>query len=267
MKLTENKLTHNNYFSSEKYISNSMLNNISVSPEHFMFKMDNPQPSTPAMKLGSAIHMNVLQPEEFNKNYAVSPKFDRRTKIGKEDYKNFVNNNLSKTVISESDFEIIEQITMKLMKDKMVKSLLQQGEPEKIIQWHNEHYDVNCKGMLDYHREGADMIIDLKTTQDASYNGFMRSVKKYKYHKQAAFYLDAVKAQRFFIIAVEKSPPFAINIFELSENMLDEGRDMYNHELEIYEYCTKSDYWPGVGYDPLDKNSERIIHILGEEIL
>ena len=267
MKLTENKLTHNNYFSSEKYISNSMLNNISVSPEHFMFKMDNPQPSTPAMKLGSAIHMNVLQPEEFNKNYAVSPKFDRRTKIGKEDYKNFVNNNLSKTVISESDFEIIEQITMKLMKDKMVKSLLQQGEPEKIITWHNEHYDVNCKGMLDYYREGADMIIDLKTTQDASYNGFMRSVKKYKYHKQAAFYLDAVKAQRFFIIAVEKSPPFAINIFELSENMLDEGRDMYNHELEIYEYCTKSDYWPGVGYDPLDKNSERIIHILGEEIL
>tara|TARA_R110000796_G_scaffold17226_8_gene53235 strand:- start:708 stop:1511 length:804 start_codon:yes stop_codon:yes gene_type:complete len=267
MKLTENKLTHNNYFSSEKYISNSMLNNISVSPEHFMFKMDNPQPSTPAMKLGSAIHMNVLQPEEFNKNYAVSPKFDRRTKIGKEDYKNFVNNNLSKTVISESDFEIIEQITMKLMKDKMVKSLLQQGEPEKIITWHNEHYDVNCKGMLDYYREGADMIIDLKTTQDASYNGFMRSVKKYKYHKQAAFYLDAVKAQRFFIIAVEKSPPFAINVFELSENMLDEGRDMYNHELEIYEYCTKSDYWPGVGYDPLDKNSERIIHILGEEIL
>ena len=232
-----------------------------------MFKMDNPQPSTPAMKLGSAIHMNVLQPEEFNKNYAVSPKFDRRTKIGKEDYKNFVNNNLSKTVISESDFEIIEQITMKLMKDKMVKSLLQQGEPEKIITWHNEHYDVNCKGMLDYYREGADMIIDLKTTQDASYNGFMRSVKKYKYHKQAAFYLDAVKAQRFFIIAVEKSPPFAINVFELSENMLDEGRDMYNHELEIYEYCTKSDYWPGVGYDPLDKNSERIIHILGEEIL
>tara|TARA_R110000765_G_scaffold25058_4_gene62209 strand:- start:611 stop:1414 length:804 start_codon:yes stop_codon:yes gene_type:complete len=267
MKLTENKLTHNNYFSSEKYISNSMLNNISVSPEHFMFKMDNPQPSTPAMKLGSAIHMNVLQPEEFNKNYAVSPKFDRRTKIGKEDYKNFVNNNLSKTVISESDFEIIEQITMKLMKDKMVKSLLQQGEPEKIITWHNEHYDVNCKGMLDYYREGADMIIDLKTTQDASYNGFMRSVKKYKYHKQAAFYLDAVKAQRFFIIAVEKSPPFAINVFELSENMLDEGRDMYNQELEIYEYCTKSDYWPGVGYDPLDKNSERIIHILGEEIL
>ena len=267
MKLLNKDLSHSNYYNDTEYVSNSMLNAISVSPEYFRFRQDNPQPATAPMKLGSAIHMNVLQPEEFNKHYAVSPKFDKRTKVGKEAYAEFSKKHMFKDVISESDYHIIEQITMKLMKDKMVKSLLQQGEPEKIIQWHNEHYDVNCKGMLDYHREGADMIIDLKTTQDASYNGFMRSVKKYKYHKQAAFYLDAVKAQRFFIIAVEKSPPFAINVFELSENMLDEGRDMYNHELEIYEYCTKSDYWPGVGYDPLDKNSERIIHILGEEIL
>ena len=265
MEITENNLTHNNYYSSEQYISNSMLNHISVSPEHFRFMMDNPQPSTPAMKLGSAIHMNVLQPEEFNKNYAVSPKFDKRTKVGKEDYKNFINNNLSKTIISESDFEIIEQVTLKLMKEPLVRAMLQNGEPEKIITWHNEHYDVDCKGMLDYYRPEADMIIDLKTTKDCSYKGFMNSVKKFKYHKQAAFYMDAVKAYRFIIIAVEKTPPFAINVFELSDNMIDEGRDMYNQELEIYQYCMETDNWPGPGYDPLDQNSERTIHILGDD--
>ena len=266
MKLTENNLTHNNYFSSDQYVSNSMLNHISVSPEHFRFIMDNPQPATPAMKLGSAIHMNVLQPKEFNKNYAVSPKFDRRTKKGKQDYEDFTNNNMLKTIISESDFELIEQITLKLMKDPLVKDLLQKGESEKIITWHNDHYEVDCKGMLDYHRPMADMIIDLKTTKDASYKGFMNSVKKFKYHKQAAFYLDAVKACRFIIIAVEKTPPFSINVFEISDNMIDEGRDMYNNELEIYKYCTENDYWPGQGYDPLDKNSERTVHLLGEEL-
>ena len=177
-------------------------------------------------------------------------------------YAEFTKKNIFKDVVSESDFHIVEQVTMKLMKDSLVKGLLQNGEPEKIIQWYNKTYDVNCKGMLDYYRESADMIVDLKTTKDASYNGFMRSVKKYKYHKQAAFYLDAVQATRFIIIAVEKTPPFNINVFELGDDMIDEGRDMYNHELEVYKYCEENDYWPGAGFDPLDKKSERTIHIL-----
>ena len=260
MKLLNHNLTHDNYYNDTEHISNSMLNHISISPEYFRFRQDNPQPATSAMKLGSAIHMNVLQPAEFHKHYAVSPKFDKRTKQGKEDFAEFSKKNMFKDIISESDFELIEQITLKTMRDNMVNRLLTSGEPEKIITWNNKHYDVNCKGMLDYYRDG--MIIDLKTTQDASYNGFMRSVRKYKYHKQAAYYMDAVKAYRFIIIAVEKTPPFSINVFELGDDMIDEGRDMYNHELEIYKYCEENDYWPGAGFDPLDKESERTIHIL-----
>ena len=260
--LKNHNLTYDNYYNDTEHISNSMLNHISISPEYFRFRQDNPQPATPAMKLGSAIHMNVLQPEGFNYHYAVSPKFDKRTKKGKEDFAKFTKNNMFKDVISESDFELIEQITLKLMKEPLIKALLQRGQPEKIITWHNEHYDVNCKGMLDYYREGDGMIIDLKTTQDSSYNGFMRSVRKYKYHKQAAYYMDAVKAYRFIIIAIEKTPPFSINIFEMGDDMIDEGRDMYNHELEVYKYCEENDYWPGAGFDPLDKESERTIHIL-----
>jgi hypothetical protein len=258
--LKNHNLTYDNYYNDTEHISNSMLNHISVSPEYFRFRQDNPQPATAPMKLGSAIHMNVLQPAEFHKNYAVSPKFDKRTKKGKEDFAEFSKNNMFKNVISESDFELIEQITLKTMRDTIVNRLLVSGEAEKIIAWENEHYNLNCKGMLDYYRDG--MIIDLKTTQDASYNGFMRSVKKYKYHKQAAFYMDAVKAYRFIIVAIEKTPPFSLNIFELGDDMIDEGRDMYNHELEVYKYCEENDYWPGAGFDPLDKESERTIHIL-----
>ena len=258
--LKNHNLTYNNYYNDTDYVSNSMLNHISISPEYFRFRQDNPQPATPAMKLGSAIHMDILQPEEFLKHYAISPKFDKRTKKGKEDFAEFTKKNIFKNVISESDYELITEISLRVSRDKMTKTLLQQGEPEKIIAWKNEHYNVNCKGMLDYYRDG--MIIDLKTTQDASYNGFMRSVRKYKYHKQAAFYMDAVKAYRFIIIAVEKTPPFSINIFEMGDDMIDEGRDMYNHELEVYKYCEENDYWPGAGFDPLYKESERTIHIL-----
>jgi len=123
MKLLKNNLDYNNYYSDTDYISNSMLNHISVSPEYFRFRQDNPQPATSAMKLGSAIHMNVLQPEEFNNHYAVSPKFDKRTKKGKEDSAEFTINNMFKNIISESDFHIVEQVTMKLMKEPLIKAL------------------------------------------------------------------------------------------------------------------------------------------------
>ena len=267
MKLLKNKLTHNDYYQSSEYVSNSMLNNLSgQSPEYFRFRMDHPQLATPAMKFGSALHMNVLQPEEFNKHYAVSPKFDKRTKIGKAEYAEFVKKNFFKICITEAEFEMIEQMTMKLMKDSTIKKLLTGGEKEKIITWHNETHDVECKGMIDCYKEKANIIIDLKTTQDASYNGFKRSILKYKYHKQAAFYMDAIGADEFYIIAIEKSPPFNMNVIQIGADMIDDGRYMYNQELEIYNYCMENDYWPGQGYDYLDKESERTIHIMTNEI-
>ena len=253
-------LTHHNYYEDREYVSNSMLSNISVSPEYFKHMYDNQQSPTPAMKLGSAIHMMILEPMKFTQHYAIQPKFDKRTKQGKIDSAEFEKQNQFKTIISESDYALCEQICFTAMRDDTVSKLLQNGEAEKIITWTNKSYDVKCKGMLDYHRDN--MIIDIKTTKDCSYNGFMKSMRQYKYHKQAAFYMDAVKADRFFIIAIEKTAPFAINIFELGDDMIEEGRDMYNSELEIYKYCMDNDYWPGTGYDPLNNKSERTIHIL-----
>ena len=266
--IKEHNLTHDTYYNDTEYISNSMLNNLTgKSPEYFKFIMNNPQPTTPSMKFGSAFHMNVLQPEEFKKHYVVSPKFDKRTKQGKADYAEFINNNMFKTVISEGEYEVIQQMTDKLMKDSDAKTLLSNGLKEHIIVWENDFWNVKCRGMLDVYNKDANIIVDLKTTQDSSYNGFASSVRKFKYHKQAAFYMDAVKAYEFYIVAIEKNPPFSINIIQLGDNLIDMGRDLYNTDLEIYKYCLDNDYWPSQGFDYLDKKSERTIHIMNDDIL
>ena len=269
MKLIKNhNLTHNNYYQDTDYVSNSMLNNLTgKSPEYFRFVMDNPQPTTSAMKFGSAIHMNVLQPEEFNKHYIVSPKFDKRTKQGKLDYAEFTKNNMFKTIITEQEYELIEQMTDKLMRDVDAKTLLCNGLKEHIVAWENEEYNVKCRGMLDVYKKDAGIIVDLKTTQDSSYYGFSKSVKKFKYYKQAAFYMDAVKAEEYYIVAIEKNPPFSINIIQIGDELLDKGRELYNRDLAVYKYCTDNNYWPGEGFDYLDKKSERTIHIMNDDIL
>jgi hypothetical protein len=245
-----------------------MLNNLTgKSPEYFKHMLDNPQPATPAMKFGSALHMNVLQPEEFEKHYVVSPKFDKRTKKGRADYEEFMNSNLFKTVISEQDYNTITQMTNKLMKDNDAKTMLTNGFKERIIAWENEEFNVKCRGMLDVYNTEANIIVDLKTTQDSSYYGFASSVKKFKYYKQAAFYLDAVRAHEFYIVAIEKNPPYSLNIIQIGDDLLDKGREMYSRDLEIYKYCVDNNYWPSQGFDYLDKKSERSVHIMNENIL
>ena len=65
------------------------------------------------------------------------------------------------------------------------------------------------------------------------------------YHKQAAFYTDAVRALSYYIVAIEKNPPFSLNVFEITGDVLDKGRDIYNQELYLYKRCLDANNWPG----------------------
>ena len=167
MKIINNhELTHDSYYIDTEYVTNSMLNNLTgKSPEYFKHVMENPLPTTAAMKFGSALHMQVLQPEEYDKNYVVMPKFDKRTKKGKENFEAFTNKHMFKTVLSQEDHDTIQEITSKLSKDKDAVQLLSNGLKEHIVVWHNEEYNVNCKGMLDVYNKQNNIIVDLKTTK------------------------------------------------------------------------------------------------------
>ena len=94
MKLINNhNLDHDSYYIDTEHVTNSMLNNLTgKSPEYFKHMLENPQPASAAMKFGSALHMQVLQPEEYDKHYVVMPKFDKRTKQGNKILKHLLKN-------------------------------------------------------------------------------------------------------------------------------------------------------------------------------
>ena len=119
MKLINNhNLDHDSYYIDTEHVTNSMLNNLTgKSPEYFKHMLENPQPASAAMKFGSALHMQVLQPEEYDKHYVVMPKFDKRTKQGKQDFEEFTNKNMFKTVLSKEDHDTIQEINSKLFQD------------------------------------------------------------------------------------------------------------------------------------------------------
>ena len=68
---------------------------------------DNPQDDkdTPALKFGRAYHKFCLEPYDFENEFVVSPKIDRRTKEGKAAYEEFEKQAAGKEIIDEETYE------------------------------------------------------------------------------------------------------------------------------------------------------------------
>lgn len=221
------------------------------SPEKFRYWLEHPDPPSPALVFGQAAHKMLLEPDGFDDDFIVNPGFDRRTKEGKAAYAEFCEEKGNRTEIKSEDYDLICGMVRKANETPFVSRLLK-GEREKPIFWTDEVTGVECKARLDVLTEigGEPVIVDYKSTADASESAFQRAVINYGYDLQDAMYSEAVKAltgktPRFIFIAQEKTEPFAVNIFEADPLMLRRGYDIFRELLGRYRECETSGNWYG----------------------
>lgn len=232
-------------------ISRSQLWKISESPEKFKYELDNPSEPTDALILGQAFHKLVLEPETFSDEFAVAPAVDRRTKTGKAEYAEFIENCRDKTVIATEMCEKIIAMSEKLKSNSYVQNLLS-GEREKPYFWTDDFTGEDCKCRVDVKNEISNipLIIDIKTAVNADTDIFMRHALKYGYHVQTAMYLEGVKANTgvehgFVFIVIEKDPPYAINIVQADEAFISYGHGVFRDLIGIYHDCRVTNNWYG----------------------
>lgn len=233
-------------------ISRSELWKIKESPEKFRYYKDNPIKSTPALIFGQAVHKIILENDKFFDEFAVLPHdIDRRTKAGREEYNNFISGNITKTIISEDDFLIATEIMRSVDNCEFCTKLLN-GKKELPLFWVDELTGEECKCRFDCITKigGQNIIVDLKTCASADTETFMKEAIKYGYHVQAAMYSEGAKHNgyenpEFVFIAVEKAPPYAVNIIQASEIFKRYGFDEYRNLLGIYHECKESGNWYG----------------------
>jgi len=96
--------------------------------------------------------------------------------------------------------------------------------------------------------------VDLKTTDDATNQGFTRSVNKWGYVVQEAHYRDVYKASEghgindFSFVCVEKSGPFEVAVITLEPYWVAMGHAKAARARQVFRECTETGIWPG--YDP-----------------
>lgn len=232
-------------------ISRSELWKIKESPEKFKYYKDNPVKPTPSLIFGQALHKIVLETADFFKDFEIMPEFNRRTKEGKSAYDDFMSRNADKTVISEDVFTECCAMMQAIDKNNFCRQLLA-GQKEVPFFWVDELTGEQCKCRADCITRINDInyIIDLKTTANADTSEFMKKSIDYGYHVQAAMYTEGVKANiggecQFIFIAIEKEPPYSINIMQCSEIYMKYGYDDYRHLLGLYHECKEENNWYG----------------------
>lgn len=233
------------YFAQTDRLNNSGIKKLLQSPAHYKAQEQSEQ--TKAMLIGSAVHCAVLEPLEFRNRYFVGS-IDGRTKEGKERKKEI--DELGQAILSEQDGEMIFSIRDSVRSNPTAAKILASGNAEVTIFTDVDNVPAKCR--IDWLR--SNIITDLKTTDNASAASFQKTVINYGYDVQAAWYLDCAKAaglsiSSFIFIAVEKSPPYAVAIYELESDAIELGRQKYKKALSIYKHCLATGEWPGYPTD------------------
>jgi hypothetical protein len=232
--------------------SKTALDKIDRSPAHYLEWIANPPEQTPAMRFGGALHCAVLTPELYKNQYCFYPVCDLRTKAGKEFFAAFSNENKDKIKLDIETASQIERLKTAIFEHPLASQILSNGEAEQSFFWIDPKTNLDCKARPDYIRNDG-ICADLKTCADATFKEFQRSVYNYRYHVQGAFFMDGVfqatgkQCSDFVLIAVEKEPPFGIEIYRLDDLAIDTGRIAYQENLAtVKEWKEKPDLYKTV---------------------
>jgi len=228
------------------------------SPAHFFgMQLDPNRPPpgepTPAMKAGTLMHTCIFEPDQVAARYVVAPEeVDFRTKAGK-DWKAGV-------LAAQPGIEIIDTTQMAVAQAQArniralpeVASLLADGYGEASAFWIDEATGELCKCRPDWTSPAGDgvILVDGKSTVDASPDGFSRVIWNMDYALQAAWYVDGfqaatgLKVHGFVFAAAESAWPHAAAAYMLDDDVLDWARRKNRALLNRYAECKKSGQWP-----------------------
>jgi hypothetical protein len=236
--------------------SNSRLTKLERSAAHLRAAIDEPREPTDAMEFGTAAHFAVLQPDFFSAFYLRGPDGPWNKNPWKAQVEAMRAENPDLTVLHADAYDGILRIVDSVYAHPAAAKALtgSAAMTELSCVWLNDDAAIDCKARIDLLNEGLAATVEFKTALDASDSVFEKQIYNLRYYRQGAFYLDGmeilrpdVKWQHHIIIATEKTPPFATNVFRVREDAIQIGRDELRPLLARYAKCIATNEWPAYG--------------------
>lgn len=267
-------------------VSQSELKEVLRSPAHWLARYGpDAAPTFPsnAMIIGTALHCKLLEPELFDSEFVDRSTLDKELTItqlkaalddeGIEYKKTAKKPDLEallypegkpvdkRTSLSGDDFAIVNGMAEATRSHSIAgnwfdlgrKNYRRGNELSMYAEPSADTFGLPIKGRLDRLEKTDEgwLILDLKTTDDASPSTFQKKAFSMGYHIQAAFYTDLVKKVletdnvEFMFCAMERRRPHGIALYRAGDDMLELGRSQYKEALRTLAYCKEKDSFPG----------------------
>ena len=241
-----------------KALSHSMLSCLAQNPMECKMRYVDDPPSLPpkdsaAFAMGHAVHCLALEPEKFEERFAVAPKVDRRTTAGKIAWAEYLADCEGKTVLDEQDHADAMACVQALNNHPEFAAIM--AQPRRVEVEHQfDLFGHRFKAKPDCIIDSMKLILDIKTTDDASPHRWQWSAVDYGYHRQAWIYQQALvesadECYRFIFAVVEKPKPSTrgipptVALYELDDATIEMGCDDTFSLVREYERRTKENDW------------------------
>jgi exodeoxyribonuclease VIII len=225
-------------------VSKSWLDRLDRSPAHLRAYLDGYRPDSPAMALGRLTHVAILEPDLLDELFVTKPAdINRRTNAGKAEFADWERANAHKSIVTADQLELARAMRDSVRRNKAARALLTGGDPEETVVWRNLETGELCKARADWLRENV--IVDVKTTQDARPEAFARSIANFRYDRQVGHYSDGFNLDKFVFVVVESMPPHGVAVYAADSVMHRIGREARDENLRVYAECKATDNWPG----------------------
>ena len=230
------------YHANSSFWGSSMLRTFRESPAKafavYVDKTMAPDPPTASMRLGSLVHVALLEPDSYDLQVEVV-EFGRRTNKFKAAEAAYP----GKMVVTKDEHDQARSMAERVrnpstLAGRMAKSLLSGGLPEFSFRWEDSS-GVPCKVRFDYIAETSrgPAMVNLKTSVSPDPEGFKRQAFNLQYPAQQAFYrrgfMELTGAiPDSVIVVIGNKPPHEVMIGQPDPDFMEFGHRMVVSDLD-----------------------------------
>lgn len=248
--------------------NHSSLRQIGKTPRKYRLAMDEPKDSqTPSKLFGTACHAMLLEPDRFKKSVIAAPVNEKTQKPYGSDTKawaEYAAQHPGKIILGPDDLVRLAAMKREVDAHPEAAALLKADGPcEVVLVWIDPTTGLRAKARADKLIPGFGLV-DIKTTADASYSEFSRSLVEYNYASQCAYYARGINELRkqglvdskdhFAFIAIETEPDHGVAVYSLGHDTIAAGDALISEWLAKVAKCQAAGEWPSYdhGVLPID---------------
>jgi len=242
-------------------VHNSLLKTVSdKSPAHGLHYAVNGKKASRSQKIGSMLHMALLEPKRFQREvipYLSGDGRKSRVRNSKKRAKKAYPN--ASHYVKQSKYDEYKFQAEQAQDNEIGRKIFMSGKSEIVMVAEDPVTGLPLKCKWDYINFDIGVGFDYKTTRNAHPNSFMWDIYKYKYYWQVALYryiasLLDVDLKTQLILAQEKKPPYVAVWYDLHEQALRKGEEEVKDALLDFNRILRKGEFKGYVNDKTGRN-------------